>query len=332
MYDVYYTTAGGPWFNSGADMWVTNWINHISPNLKTPPLLLFHRSKPKNYDESPINVNHIWEIEEKKIDNILKSARRIHILHGHYTPTTGIYNNLNNIDSIVFHNLTKISLINQLQKDNYLHWYGDWGWENELINKIKNKIWIGLYNFPYETENVYQIPNFYKFKKNKELSTSTKIGFAARSEGRKNLEFIRNFESYIFTNSETFNIYYREKYGYKFENSKLYKFNHKNKEKFYELDWGVSHSCFESEPFGYGIFEAVDWGKLPILHEKWHVPLDYKYKAYDEQSFAETYEIICNDSYETRLFEFEKLKNWMITHFSDTEGWKDKLLDIYNRE
>jgi hypothetical protein len=34
MYDVYYTTAGGPWFNSGADMWVTEWIKEDQPTSK----------------------------------------------------------------------------------------------------------------------------------------------------------------------------------------------------------------------------------------------------------------------------------------------------------
>jgi hypothetical protein len=217
-----------------------------------------------------------------------------------------------------------------MNKDQYLHWYGDWDWEAELINKIKTKVWVGLYTFPYETENLYHIPNNYEFKVNKELSKSTKIGFAARAEGRKNVEYINSIDSFIFTNSQTFKRYYREKYGYEFKNSKIYPFNHKHKEKFYELDWGISHSCFEHEPFGYGIFEAVDWGKLPILHEKWHVPLDYKYKAFDKETFKQTYETICKDDYETRKKEFEKLKSWMIKHFSDKEGWKQKLLDIYN--
>jgi len=48
MYDVYYTTAGGPWFNSGADIWVTNWIKEVAPDLEVKPLLLFHRKKPDN--------------------------------------------------------------------------------------------------------------------------------------------------------------------------------------------------------------------------------------------------------------------------------------------
>ena len=330
MYDVYYTTAGGPWFNSGADIWVTDWIKEVAPHLEVKPLLLFHRKKPDNYEQFPIDIEHIWETNELEIDRILKGAIKIHILHGHYTPTTAIHNNLEKIDSIVFHNLTKVSMVGQMNKEQYLHWYGNWEWETELINKIKNKIWVGLYHFPYQTENLHHISNYYEFSQKSELNKITKIVFATRIEGIKNVEYIDELDSIIFTNSETFNKYYRKKYGYKFEKSKIYKFDYKYKERFYRLDWGISHSCFEFEPFGYGIFEAVDWGKLPILHEKWYVPLDYKYKAFDKESFKHTYETICKDDYETRKTEFEKLKSWMIHNFSNKEVWKQKLLDIYN--
>jgi len=332
MYDVYYTTAGGPWFNSGADIWVTEWIKEVAPHLEMKPLLLFHRKKPLNYEEFPIDIDHIWETNEEEIIKIFENARKIHILHGHYTPTTAIHKNLEKIDSIVFHNLTKVSLISQMQKDEYLHWYGNWEYESEMIDKIKNKIWVGLYHFPYKTENLYHISNYYEFTQNKELSDSTKTGFAARAEGRKNLEFIDGLDSFISTNSDTFNKYYRGKYNLKFEKSKIYKFDYNYKDRFYKLDWGISHSCFDFEPFGYGIFEAVDWGKLPILHEKWCIPLDYKYKADSIETFKETYETICKDDYQTRKIEFEKLKNWMIKNFSNKDEWKEKLLDIYNGE
>jgi hypothetical protein len=332
MYDVYYTTAGGPWFNSGADMWVTNWIKEVAPDLKVKPLLIFHRHKPVNYEEYPIDIDHIWTINEDEIIEKFNGARKIHILHGYYTPTKSIHQNLEKIDSIVFHNLTKISLVAQLQKEKYLHWYGNWQYESEMIDKIKNKIWVGLYHFPYKTENLYNITNVYNFKENKELSESTKIAFAARVEGRKNLEYLDNLESLIFTNSETFEKYYRKKFGYTFLKSKIYTFNYKNKNKFYDLNWGISHSCFENEPFGYGIFEAIDWGKLPIIHKDWCGGLDYKYKANNEETFKETYETICQDDYQTRKTEFEKLKNWMIKNFSNKDEWKEKLLDIYNGE
>ena len=38
----------------------------------------------------------------------------------------------------MFHNLTKVSLRAQQQKDEYLHWYGNWEYESEMIDKIKS--------------------------------------------------------------------------------------------------------------------------------------------------------------------------------------------------
>ena len=50
---------------------------------------------------------------------------------------------------------------------------------------------------------------------------------------------------------------------------KIYHYKPEFKDTFYNMDWGISHSCFTYEPFGYSIFEAVDYGKLPILHKSW---------------------------------------------------------------
>jgi len=83
MYDVYYTTAGGPWFNSGADMWVTEWIREIAPELKVKPILLFHRKKPDNYEQYQIDIETVWETDNDAIIKLFEGARRIHILHGH---------------------------------------------------------------------------------------------------------------------------------------------------------------------------------------------------------------------------------------------------------
>lgn len=79
MYDVYYTTAGGPWFNSGADMWVTEWIEEVAPYLEVKPLLLFHRKKPDNYDDFPIGIDHIWETSETEIVKIFEEIGRAHV-------------------------------------------------------------------------------------------------------------------------------------------------------------------------------------------------------------------------------------------------------------
>jgi len=43
VYDVYYTTGGGPWVNAGTDTWVNLWMELIAPHLKVKPILILHR-------------------------------------------------------------------------------------------------------------------------------------------------------------------------------------------------------------------------------------------------------------------------------------------------
>ena len=62
----------------------------------------------------------------------------------------------------------------------------------------------------------------------------------------------------------------------------------------YETDWGISHSAHIYEPFGYSIFQAVDWGKIPILAHDWLPKYDYPFRAIQQEEFKEQYEKICN--------------------------------------
>ena len=51
MYDVYYTTGGGPYTNAGSDKWVNDWLELVVPKLDVKPILLIHRNKPNNFDQ-----------------------------------------------------------------------------------------------------------------------------------------------------------------------------------------------------------------------------------------------------------------------------------------
>ena len=97
------------------------------------------------------------------------------------------------------------------------------------------------------------------------------------------------------------------------------------------MNWGISHSCFSNEPFGYSIFESVDYGKLPILNKNWCNELDYPYRASNKKEFRYIYDSIVNDSYETKLYWFNTLKEYLIKNFSDKESWIRELLNIYNK-
>ena len=84
------------------------------------------------------------------------------------------------------------------------------------------------------------------------------------------------------------------------------------------------------EPFGYGIFEAVDYGKIPIIHTNWCEDLEYPYRASSKKQFKDIYIRLSKTSYEEKEKWFNKIKSFMIERFSDKEEWKKQLLNIYN--
>ena len=199
MYDVYYTTGGGPWVNAGTDTWVNIWLEEIAPKLKVKPVLLIHRNKPRNFKEYdykfPIETH--WHGDDlRRFEKIVKNCRRIHILHGHYKPMKVLVDNQHKIHSNVLHNSVDHILKNAVGSDSSFghHPYIDSSWEVDVNKWAKKSIWIGLYDIKYENEN---IPNFYEFKHNLPLSYSNNLGFAARSEGRKNPHFLDGKKAYV---------------------------------------------------------------------------------------------------------------------------------------
>ena len=64
MYDVYYTTGGGPWVNAGTDTWVNLWMELIAPKLDVKPILLLHRNKPKGHEDYEFPIETYWHGED----------------------------------------------------------------------------------------------------------------------------------------------------------------------------------------------------------------------------------------------------------------------------
>jgi hypothetical protein len=96
------------------------------------------------------------------------------------------------------------------------------------------------------------------------------------------------------------------------------------------MDWGISHSAFNAEPFGYSIFQNVDWGKLPILDKDWCKEITYPFRAGTKKEFVNIYRSIVELSYEEREKEFKSLKEQLVTKFNTKQNWVQKLLKIYN--
>ena len=100
------------------------------------------------------------------------------------------------------------------------------------------------------------------------------------------------------------------------------------RDKFYNLDWGISHSCFVDEPFGYSIFQAVDYGKLPILHTDWCSEYEYPFRASNKEEFNECYNEI--KTTKDRNNFLVDLRNYLKERFDRKEEWTEKYLEVFN--
>ena len=100
-------------------------------------------------------------------------------------------------------------------------------------------------------------------------------------------------------------------------------------EDFYNRDdWGISHSCFENEPFGYSIFQSVDYGKLPIIHQDWCKEMNYPFRKKHKNNSKRKLRI-SNISIDDRNTYLE-FKNYL-SKYSSVEKWRE-LLSIYNQD
>lgn len=330
IYDVYYTTGGGPWVNAGTDTWVNLWMELIAPKLKVKPILILHRNRPKGHEDYQFPIEAYWHGDNiEKVEEICRNARRINILHGHYTPMKVIEENKDKIHSNILHNSVDHIIKSQVGTDASLGWhpYLDSAWETQVNEWATHSIWVGLYDILIPNKN---IRNFYDFKWDLPLSESNNLGFAARCEGRKNPHYLDGLKSYIFTNSVEFNSIWKNGAKIDTSKSKLYHYDSTFKDKFYSMDWGISHSAFSSEPFGYSIFEAVDRGKLPIIHKNWCKEFEYPYRVSTKKEFLDIYSKLLETPYDEKCFWFNKIKSFMIMNFSNKQKWVSDLLDIYN--
>ena len=90
----------------------------------------------------------------------------------------------------------------------------------------------------------------------------------------------------------------------------------------------IFHGAYFKEPFGYSIFQAVDYGKIPIIHTDWATEVDYKYRASNKNEFDKMIKKIIGDDKNTRFEEFIKLKTYMMT-FDNTQNWSAKILEKF---
>ncbi|MBC8421817.1 MAG: hypothetical protein H8E03_00195 [Pelagibacteraceae bacterium] len=362
-YDVYYTTGGLHFVGGGSDLWINNWVELIPTKLKTTPVLCIDRIKvpmsDKNwyhqyYDEKFKGLK-IVEVEteedfEKEADlyvmwaraeikdffiKVVNNCRRLNILHGYYKPRDIIMKNLDKLYSVVLHVSIEVSLQAgfSLNLDKLQHFSGSVDWERTVTKHAKNVIWIGIDKIPLHDEvDIIDIPNYYVFDKNLPITESNVVGFTSRCETRKCPHFIDDVESLAFTNPSDL-WWWTKNLGYKFEKTKVNQFRFSYINKFFNSNrWGISHSCHVDEPFGYSIFQAVDYGKLPILNTYWCKDIDYPFRAFTKEEFENQVKAIKKTSYQDRNDILVNLRKELNIRYNNSNLWTDQYLSIYNKE
>ena len=117
---------------------------------------------------------------------------------------------------------------------------------------------------------------------------------------------------------------------YNFKRCKFYEFDmgiHRNW--FIDKSWQIFHSAYKNEPFGYSVFDAVNYGKLPILHKEWGVECDYEYRVETKEDFDDLVNELIHTSYEKKVKECNKLKQYML-QFSDKNKWIKRVGNLIN--
>ena len=366
-YDVYVATEVGDVSHGGVSLWVDYWVNNVAPYLVTKPVLIIEVEQTDEWDtyvKQFVDVIHrpgsSWEYEytmsqlpitnyfslpdRRTVDMIIDGARKFHLL-SYPLPIKyqGDENNLpvkkmrevykRDIDSFVCHSLERETLKFQMKtikfpKKIQKYMKSSIDFQNLLLKDSKLTAWIGV-----DEDNSfdYHIPNFYEFKHNLSATDSNVVGFPARSEPRKNLNFLKNNKSLIFTLRKNFETYVKNTKT-KFKSVKVIDYKREDIENFFlREDWGISHSCFESEPFGYSIFQSIDYGKLPIIHKDWCKDMKYPFRASTQKQFETQVAKISKLSLEQKNTYLSEMRDYL-SKFSSKEKWRNDLLSIYNQD
>ena len=340
-YKILITTGAGNTIKGGADIWVNNFLKYVWPLLpnKESWRLLIDSKRPTNFikESLPSGLDFHFHFDNpSKTDNWLSNCSEIHSLHSHYHKRDYIWHWEDKFKTCFVHAYPKemnetLNSIEELKRLQY-NTNVDSKFCDDYFLTFKKRIWIGnnksdfTLDFPNDT---YNIPNFYEFKQNLPLSTNTsngKVGFASRAESRKCLHWLNEFKGSALTSTyDVKNL--KDSTPYKLKNINVYEWNSDIHHHFMLKNWGIFHGAYFKEPFGYSIFQAIDYGKLPILNSDWAIEVDYDYRASTMNEFKKVHKKILCDSYSTRKENFDRLKKYMI-QFDNRETWVQRVMSI----
>jgi hypothetical protein len=335
---VLVTTGCGNTVQGGADIWTNYFLELVWPTLpdKRSWRLLIDSKRPAAFESKYLPsglIHHFHYDDPEKTRDWLDNCDEIHVLHPHYHNRPHIWHFEDKFKTVFVHAYARemddaINAIPELKRLQY-NTEVDAEFYDEYLATFNRRIWVGCNttNMIEEHPNyTYNIPNFYEFKHNIELTTNInngKIGYAARSESRKCLHWLNEYHCVVLTNQhDVLNL--KDSTTYTFKQIDLFQWDPKILHFFMLKNWGIFHGAYFKEPFGYSIFQAVDYGKLPILNSDWMPEIEYKYRVSTKNEFDECIKQILNDSHEERLYWWNKLKDFM-QKYNNKEEWIDKI-------
>lgn len=324
---VFITTGYGKNIIGGSDIWCNDFVENILPLVKEDYKIVVV-GRPLIKEEGAVYTYQNDDIIRK----IFEECDRIVVLHHPYKPYDLLKEYLHKIHTTFIHAFIP-DMIGLNDEYENLMTKLDWDWQKDILNNSKNIIWIGYENDTIHTyfPNTFTISNYYEWKCKTPFQKirSNKIGYAARCETRKNAHYLDGIPSFIFSN----------KYDYKrmLEGSKIngdthtfIEFDYRFHTTFFKKEFNIFHGCYTKEPFGYAIFDAIDNGKLPIIHTDWMPDIEYKYRAINKQEFHYQYLEMIEDGYDKNLKEFNELKK-ELDKFTNKQNWINEVIKYISK-
>ena len=335
-------TGAGNVIQGGADIWVNNFLKEVWPKLpnKVRFRLLIDSKRPTNFNPNslPVGLRYHFHYDDPEITKQWgDESHWVHFLHPHYHMREHIWRFEDRFGICFVHAYPKDmkDVIKQLPELDRLQFNTkvDEKFYGEFLLTCRRRVWIGLNksqlidDFPNYT---YYLPNYYEFKGPSSLTTHVEngiVGFAARAETRKCLHWLHGIDkSYALTSQwDIKNL--RDTTQFTLPDTDVFQWDPNIKQAFFGKNWGIFHGAYFKEPFGYSIFQAVDYGKLPIIHKDWAPEVDYDYRASTMNEFKKIHKKILIDSHSKRLKNFNNLKTYM-KQFDNKTAWADKVRSI----
>ena len=124
--------------------------SHVKLEKKASKIVENFHEKTEKYwkkPEKPEPLESVWQGDNpKEFEKVMKGARRVHILHGYYTPHKVIEDIKDNIHSAVLHVSVQLSLkaAFDLRLKQLKHFAAYPQWEQSVAKWSKNNVWIGV--------------------------------------------------------------------------------------------------------------------------------------------------------------------------------------------